>query len=509
MELDEINPEDWWPDAERRLDRFFLWKKLRLRLLGLGGLAGTVLVYWLSGSSSLPGPVGLPLPEPVAVLEQAPVAQMEPSVSTAAQAHGLETSVSPNPNVPSISQHASSASNPSEGTLKQPLSKSKIRQNNPERLVSNRAQETRSRNLEFRAKPTAVQSVTPSQRARISVSKVKPAETKALQTSPILLNQALNVASPFGSVPAAERNPAAFFRMQSMGYILTEGYVSDEQPIGISSSSSMDYSYVDSKSSLSKWKRYLSIQGGAMFITKTLSSTSSEYAARRKSEERKVWKPVAAVNVTFKRGNWGISTGIDYAEYGERTTYQPWKYGFERYEEHQWNRSTIAQTQTIITYYQGNPYNQIVTHYLKDSSLVINQNVRQTKLLDSTMVQNWQQTQFAYVEIPLMVDYGFTFGKWEAGLQAGGAFGWNTKREGRYLNTSQTGLEDISRVDYITPWNLSGRAGFRFGYALTPSMSITLNPQWRTQFISVTGSGQGINQRYSSWGVMAGLRFNW
>jgi hypothetical protein len=125
------------------------------------------------------------------------------------------------------------------------------------------------------------------------------------------------------------------------------------------------------------------------------------------------------------------------------------------------------------------------------------------------MVQNWHQTQFAYVEIPLMVDYGITLGKWEAGVQAGGAFGWNTKREGRYLNTSQTGLEDLSRVDYITPWNLSARAGLRFGYALTPSMSITLNPQWRTQFISVTGSGQGIDQRYSSWGVMAGLRFNW
>jgi hypothetical protein len=317
------------------------------------------------------------------------------------------------------------------------------------------------------------------------------------------------VTAPFGTAPSAERNPLAFFRMQPMGYLLTEGYVSEEQPIGKSVSNDVDLSYVKSAIAQSKWKRFLNVQAGAMFITKTISSSSGEYRARRLYEERRVWKPVASVNLQFKYGNWGISTGIDYAEYGERTTYQPWKYGFERYEEHQWNLSTVTQTQNIITYYQGNPYNQVVTSYLKDSSLVINQNVRQTKQLDSTMVQNWQQTQFAYVEIPLMVDYGFTFGKWEAGLQAGGAFGWNTKREGRYLNTSQTGLEDISRVDYITPWNLSGRAGFRFGYALTPSMSITLNPQWRTQFISVTGSGQGINQRYSSWGVMAGLRFNW
>ncbi len=509
MELDEINPEDWWPDAERRLDRFFFWKKLRMALLGLGGLAGTVLVYWLSGSSSLPGPVGLPLPGPVVVLEQAPAAQIEPPVSKAAHTHGMETPVSPNANAASTLQHASSASNPSAGTLEPSFSKGTIPVSKPVRSASNRVQESRARNLEFRSRPIAVQSGSSKQRARIAVARVKSAEPKALHTSPVLLPQALSVAAPFGTAPAAERNPMAFFRMQPMGYLLTEGYVSDEQPIGKTVSKGGDFSYVESPMAQSKWKRFLNIQGGAMFITKTLSSSSGEYRARRLYEERRVWKPVASVNLQFKYGNWGISTGIDYAEYGERTTYQPWKYGFERYEEYQWNRSTVTQTQNITTYYQGNPYNQVVTSYLKDSSLVINQNVRQTKQLDSTMVQNWQQTQFAYVEIPLMVDYGLTFGKWEAGVQAGGAFGWNTKREGRYLNTSQTGLEDLSRVDYITPWNLSARAGLRFGYALTPSMSITLNPQWRTQFVSVLASGSGASQRYAAWGIMAGLRFNW
>lgn len=504
MELDEINPEDWWPDAERRLDRFFFWKKLRIALLGLGGLAGTVLVYWLSGSSSLPSPFGLPLPPPVASIQQEGKPQSGSSAAALNQAQP-QKSTNQRPSVGS----AVSSSNPGLPSSERSVSKSSGQELRTGNTEVRTVQQSRARNLEFRAKPNSGHNSTTRQRARVAVAKVKSAEPKTLQSPPLLLPQALSVAAPFGSAPAAERNSAAFFRMHSMGYLLTEGYVSDEQPIGVAAPSVFDDSYVDPKISISKWKRYLCIQGGAMFISKTLSSAGSEYTTRRKAEERNVWKPVASVNVLFKHGNWGISTGIDYAEYGERTTYQPWKYGFERYEEHQWNHSTITQTQTITNYYQGNPYTQDITSYINDSSLVINQNVRQTKQLDSTMVQNWQQTQFAYLEVPLLVDYGLSFGKWEAGVQAGGALGWNTKREGRYLNTSQTGLEDLSRVDYITPWNLSARAGIRFGYALTPNMSITLNPQWRTQLVSVISSGHGVDQRYGSWGVLAGIRFNW
>ncbi|MDX1684788.1 MAG: hypothetical protein R3275_06080 [Saprospiraceae bacterium] len=159
--------------------------------------------------------------------------------------------------------------------------------------------------------------------------------------------------------------------------------------------------------------------------------------------------------------------------------------------------------------YSGVHYGQINerVEYIEENS---------ERTVDGNPVKGeWQRSivnRYRMVSIPLMVGYELTHGPWEVEIQAGADIGVFMSTSGQVFDPEALDYVAYSDNDDTNPYRsnpgLGWRAGAMLSYKTGYGQSLFVRPTYRILQNSFTKEEYGLEQKYSSLGIMAGYRIN-
>jgi hypothetical protein len=266
--------------------------------------------------------------------------------------------------------------------------------------------------------------------------------------------------------------------------------------------------YEASSAEKKKPKPVISCQLGAgLFnVSKRLSSsTNPDYVNRRRAEEQQTnyasW--MFGAKIQYKR--FALNTGIELNQYGEQIKYSNWLMGNSNLVNNSWSPTIDSLVNVGHYYIQGNEFTQTNIQYITDSVLVSDTSIVYGQKASDASEFN-SKTMFSYIEIPFVLDYEiyaqkrFTFA-----LRSGVSVGFLKERRGYYLDNNLEEFTELNKATVFrsTMWNM--RLGIDLNYYIVPKTSIFIRPEFRANLQSTFKSETGITQKYRAYGVMIGI----
>ncbi len=237
--------------------------------------------------------------------------------------------------------------------------------------------------------------------------------------------------------------------------------------------------------------------GGYNYVGKRLEHYNDEYSRYRSENEKAIYTFNQGWEVSYQiSSQLFISSGFEYARYGEVLDYQMEQvdtaYLDGRYHHFSDLGGRIIQLDSvrIITgIYQG--------HWNYRAEYAYN---------DTAVEANNGQTEFAYLEIPLLLGYRFTRGRLKPYLQSGLSLGLPLHQRYRYLNDQLSGLESNENTGLKPPlqWNYKLRLGAEYTLAPHWSVQFDLNSSWQLKDMLEQSEAR---QRYYRIGAQLGLAY--
>ena len=248
------------------------------------------------------------------------------------------------------------------------------------------------------------------------------------------------------------------------------------------------------------------VLAGANLMTKDISGYSDlTTEGKRNAGESDVITPQLSLEVSRVTEKYSIALGLNYIQYGEKVNYDPSMQTKIAIDNSYWNTFTTNVVDTDTNYVYGFVYLSEQTFQRLDSNYVT-----QTDSLDQTVINNnilksTGTNVISYVEMPVSVSYYFGRKKFRYGVSAGVSAGMLVYSNGYYLNNSGTDVISIRDEKLFKKVIFNGQVGLDFRYCLSAKTHILFRPQYRMNLDSIIKEGTGFNQRYSSFGVSAGV----
>lgn len=234
------------------------------------------------------------------------------------------------------------------------------------------------------------------------------------------------------------------------------------------------------------------------------SSSYYEYSARRKAEEKSAFAPGLGLTTTYRRNKLSITTGMEYTNHTFQTKYSSFFYKNVVASGQSWDYDTINYIVTDYAFINGVPWEFYRNVTITDSSYVTYFDTTYQKAYGP--VSNGK-VELRYIEIPLQVSYQLNHRRLGIALSAGVSAAFLNEKKGSVLKTDESGLQDISNSNAFRSMIWNARTGIDLSYQLSDRTAILISPQYRFGLQSVYKSSEGIDQRNSSISIIGGLRY--
>ncbi len=248
---------------------------------------------------------------------------------------------------------------------------------------------------------------------------------------------------------------------------------------------------------LNKGRFSLAINAHYYWVNKQLSGNDKDLMVKREKEEEGVLQFSAGADLDyFMTKNWTIGVGIGWMNYGENLKYS---YQFSdsividgRYDSPKnYSQVTGLDSARIIDAPFEGHWSYNFTHSSEDSLVKSNNG----------------NTQWRYLEVPIMLGYRFGNGRLKPWVKAGVLIGVPLKQEFRYALVDGS-LETVeSPQTKPTDLQYSARVQLGVDYFVSRHLSLRLNGLGSYQITSAVNHNS-LNQRYYLLGASLGVVYN-
>lgn len=250
--------------------------------------------------------------------------------------------------------------------------------------------------------------------------------------------------------------------------------------------------------------RAIEISYGRYVRSRTLSSSDPLWNQRRIDEEELLIPQSFSVVYSHMQGNWSMGLGLEYWKLGESTYYS----GNTAYDSILDNSYYTYQVDSLDTLYLSG--NQVIFRDgfpdVLDSTYNQLIDTLSGTFIDPSLVTRNGIVAWSLVQVPVRFGYSVGSGRWAFTGQVSLSPGLLTGVKGRYLDGSMTRLVDAKQLATVRRFQLAASFGLRLEYRFGNAWSIMAGPDWRRQFTSMYNKQSGVDQRYSPWGLSAGVR---
>ncbi|PJB58959.1 MAG: hypothetical protein CO098_05875 [Bacteroidetes bacterium CG_4_9_14_3_um_filter_41_19] len=247
--------------------------------------------------------------------------------------------------------------------------------------------------------------------------------------------------------------------------------------------------YVESVPTSMK-NRWLSMNfyGGPSFSSAHISGVNSEYTDYRNANESALPGWSLGTDLRFHVKNWVFTTGINYAVYNQKRSYQ------FHYQEYSPEDSYYHYDTTWVWLFDPPDFGIPIISRI-DSSWV---KVYQDKIRDHS-----GQNQVRYFEIPLLVGYSTSTSRFTIELNAGASVG--------FLTYSKISIPDLYHYNEMVEAKAVNKTMVNFianaslYYHLSNRVSIYASPYYKQNLQSVFTNTYQQKQRFNTFGINFGV----
>jgi len=468
---EEMNPEEYWPEAGKMLDRHFAEKRRRRMIVFfsffLAGIVGALYVWNSTGETGT-----------VAEKSAAPVHSSASVVTNGEEVQKLEE----------------------EKLIEEKNVESNEMSSEVTTTTTSSATTPSSNNVYGERRPSTAGAIT------------APATNASLPAVSGTLNAGIT-----GKEDASVTKTPDSRNALSSGEIETVAATSDPEQMMLlpaleiallQPDSTKDYYLPQRKELLlkrkSRWDLLLYAGGG--MVQKELSGAGNTvYLDRREKEEKPAYLPYAGLQLSKSIRNWDLRGGLEFAVIGEQVQYSPYKKGEYYNSYNEWEPYTYTISDTDSVYIFGNLFLNTRLETVNDSLYVTKTDTLTGRHYDPTVQATNGINRWYIVEVPLEIVYNFKRGRWGAGVSAGVAPGVVVQSSGRYLRDDESGVTKFQNEN-TGKLSLNARAGLEFSYLMNRNTRIMLRPSGR-YFLTKMDAGNNTKQRYSSVGINAGILY--
>ena len=253
-----------------------------------------------------------------------------------------------------------------------------------------------------------------------------------------------------------------------------------------------------------KWD--LLVYGGVNSVQKELSGKSnSSYLHRREKEELPTVLPFGGLQLSKSIRNWDFRGGFDISVIGEQVKYSPYTNGEYYNQQEVWQSNNYIVTDTDSAYIWGLLFLNTTDYLVIDSVKVtvtdtLNGTHYNTSIRKANGINRWY-----VVELPLEVLYQVRLKRWGIGVAAGIAPGLVVQSSGYYLKEDESGYSSIKKYNK-QQFTLNARAGIEISYLLNTRCRLLLRPSSQYS-ITKMEAGAKEKQRYQRNGISVGLLY--
>lgn len=251
----------------------------------------------------------------------------------------------------------------------------------------------------------------------------------------------------------------------------------------------------------------LGVYGGVHQMKQNLWASNTKWFDRRDREEEPAILPAFGISVAASVKAFSISVGIEYAAWGEKANYSPYSLQQKITETGNWQTYNYTIIDTDTAYIWGNQYFLHTSEQHEDSNYVTHQDTSLQNAYDASLDAARGTNKFWYVEVPVEIRYRHMFGKFGLGASAGISPAWLSRKSGSYVKQDLTGAQSVQEAGTLNTFLLNGRLSVDVYYSISPSLSIVLRPQLKSNLQSLYTSSSGFRQRYTGTGLLVGLNY--
>lgn len=250
----------------------------------------------------------------------------------------------------------------------------------------------------------------------------------------------------------------------------------------------------------------LIVYGGGMYLENNLNSESNvTYIQRRNREEQPIIAPNFGASISTGKGKWDLRAGIELSMLGEKINYSPYSDGdyYESYGD--WQPTQYSYTDSDSTFIFGNLYINTTIVTINDSTYQIITDTVNGAHYDESVTTGNGINKFYYIELPIELAYTTFHRKWGFGISAGVSPALLISSNGFYLTSDQEGIRKISNREH-TQLHLNGRINLELSYSLNEKIRLMIRPNARMNLTNIKDFTQ-TNHSYFGMGLNVGAIF--
>lgn len=231
---------------------------------------------------------------------------------------------------------------------------------------------------------------------------------------------------------------------------------------------------------------YVNLQGGVSFSSRNLEATDPSFDTllqlREGSENQLETSSIGLQIGLAHQSGLELTTGINYTQINERYSYN----------------EIVTETDSIYGV-------EKLVKNLENGFDTIWGNVPLDRI---TTLNKEIFNRFKMYEVPILLGYRISKGKYRIGVQAGVFANLQMKTEGRVLENTKEDIDVTEAGIYKSKVGLSYYAGLSFGYLLNENLEIYAAPSARFFPKNFAVDSYGLSQKYKLYGLNLGMRYS-
>ncbi len=250
----------------------------------------------------------------------------------------------------------------------------------------------------------------------------------------------------------------------------------------------------------------LLVYGTAQLVQKTSTgSFDKNYLQRRNNEEKNIWLPGAGVQFSHSLNNLDIRVGIEFSMLGEKVNYSPYSKGEYYHNYKQWQSYEYSIDDIDTTFIFGIPFYQTKQVVVTDSSLVDKTDTLNGEHYNESITSANGVNKHSLIELPIEVVYRIQRGRWGAGASVGFATGVVISSKGYYLRSDETGIESLQQ-SYKGDVVLNLRGGIEFSYMVNERLKLLAKPNGKF-YVTTLKEKNGADSKYKTLEINLGFMY--
>lgn len=501
---DQFNPADFWPDAEKMLDRHFRRKRI-VKLSIITACVSAMLVLIAFWAVNVPRSNDVKTDNTDRKFELNTIGAPSAEKTADTKNSGVETTLKNSTqgySAAMIEQVENTDNNRADQVMKG--------QNNKALVTVPSEKLNRSENVEANLKLAR----------KINTRKPEIQQSNHIENSaqsPVAVDlkaesNAYVVDAPISELPNSkdgkkEKMPTEESDISGLNVLKPLNLLANPMP-EIGYTNVPEYRVENKKRSPQSWN--IGANLGLMRNFANHQGGNESYRMRRADEEKAAYTFTQGLGVRRIMGNWSVYGGMERSTYGENTNYNNIVDG-----EIPNIQSTVSfnYDSTIVNrniYYLGNEFQETVLIVNTDSLFTYD-----TLFNSASVVGNLpdgysgSRNRYTYFEIPVSMAHSVLKSR-RLSIDgfAGISIGILQQARGSMLNGNNTAFLDLQARETLNNYLLNYRGGLSLHYAFINGISVSLAAEYRGMARSIHTVQSGLNSRYQNVGILVGLSYS-